>query len=130
MTRLTLPVVPLLALVGVGTADERAAIRVDPARAVARATRHMTGACLEDVNHEVYGGLYSQMVFGESFQEPPLPPPVRGFTALGGRWEVVDGVASVGGGPAPSWCPITRRSGTGRSRWRCSCPGRPAGWPG
>ena len=32
------------------------------------------GACLEDVNHEVYGGLYSQMVFGESFQEPPTPP--------------------------------------------------------
>jgi alpha-L-arabinofuranosidase len=29
-----------------------------------------TGACLEDVNHEVYGGLYSQMIFGESFQEP------------------------------------------------------------
>ena len=31
----------------------------------------MTGACLEDINHEVYGGLYSQMIFGESFQEPP-----------------------------------------------------------
>ena len=29
-----------------------------------------TGACLEDVNHEVYGGIYSQMIFGESFQEP------------------------------------------------------------
>src|SRR5258708_9358433 len=25
-----------------------------------------TGACLEDVNHEVYGGIYSQMIFGES----------------------------------------------------------------
>ncbi len=32
--------------------------------------RLLTGACLEDVNHEVYGGIYSQMVFGESFQEP------------------------------------------------------------
>jgi hypothetical protein len=30
----------------------------------------LTGACLEDVNHEVYGGIYSQMIFGESFQEP------------------------------------------------------------
>jgi hypothetical protein len=29
-----------------------------------------TGACLEDVNHEVYAGIYSQMIFGESFQEP------------------------------------------------------------
>jgi hypothetical protein len=26
---------------------------------------------LEDVNHEIYGGIYSQMVFGEAFQEPP-----------------------------------------------------------
>ena len=34
-------------------------------------SRHLTGACLEDVNHEVYGGIYSQMIFGESFQEPP-----------------------------------------------------------
>ena len=33
-------------------------------------TIYLTGACLEDVNHEVYGGLYSQMIFGESFQEP------------------------------------------------------------
>ena len=23
------------------------------------------------MNHEIYGGIYSQMVFGESFQEPP-----------------------------------------------------------
>jgi len=41
-----------------------------------RLTRTMTGACLEDVNHEVYGGIYSQMVFGESFQEPPLRSPI------------------------------------------------------
>jgi len=32
----------------------------------------LTGACIEDVNHEIYGGLYSQMIFGESFQEPAL----------------------------------------------------------
>lgn len=25
---------------------------------------------MEDVNHEIYGGLYSQMIFGESFAEP------------------------------------------------------------
>jgi hypothetical protein len=38
-----------------------------------RVSPYLTGACLEDVNHEVYGGLYSQMIFGESFQEPPAP---------------------------------------------------------
>jgi alpha-L-arabinofuranosidase len=32
----------------------------------------LTGACIEDVNHEIYGGIYSQMIFGESFQEVPM----------------------------------------------------------
>jgi len=32
----------------------------------------LTGACIEDVNHEIYGGLYSQLIFGESFQELPM----------------------------------------------------------
>ena len=39
-----------------------------------RLSRYLTGACIEDVNHEIYGGLYSQMIFGESFQEPPPGP--------------------------------------------------------
>lgn len=38
-----------------------------------------TGACLEDVNHEVYGGIYSQMIFGESFEEPPPSLAIEGF---------------------------------------------------
>src|SRR5947207_2144347 len=25
-------------------------------------SRFMTGACIEDVNHEIYGGVYSQMI--------------------------------------------------------------------
>jgi hypothetical protein len=82
-------------------AGNPATIRVDAGQTVCRVTLTMTGACLEDVNHEVYGGLYSQMVFGESFQEPPPPAPVKGFTAYGGPWEVRDGVASVGAGPGP-----------------------------
>ncbi len=54
-------------------------------------SRLLTGACIEDVNHEIYGGLYSQMVFGESFQEPPLLPRLKGFRVLGGRWQVRQG---------------------------------------
>ena len=38
-----------------------------------------TGACLEDVNHEVYGGIYSQMIFGESFEEPASSTPIENF---------------------------------------------------
>jgi hypothetical protein len=40
-----------------------------------------TGACLEDVNHEVYGGIYSQMIFGENFQEPSFA--IEGFKNFG-----------------------------------------------
>lgn len=55
-------------------------------------SRFLTGACIEDVNHEIYGGLYSQMVFGESFQEPaPVPDQLKGFRTLGGRWQVLQG---------------------------------------
>src|SRR5271166_5399707 len=56
---------------------------------------HLTGACIEDVNHEIYGGIYSQMLFGESFQEPPPAPAVTGFKTYGGRWVVGDGAVWV-----------------------------------
>ena len=46
-------------------------IEVQADRTLRPMSRLLTGACIEDVNHEIYGGIYSQMVFGESFQEPP-----------------------------------------------------------
>lgn len=51
----------------------------------------LTGACLEDVNHEVYGGIDSQMIFGESFAEPAPARPLKGLTAFGGTWTSEDG---------------------------------------
>ncbi len=45
-------------------------IRVDPSHATGAISPYLTGECIEDVNHEIYGGIYSQMIFGESFQEP------------------------------------------------------------
>ena len=30
----------------------------------------MNGAGIEELNHEIYGGLYSQLIHGESFEEP------------------------------------------------------------
>jgi hypothetical protein len=64
-------------------------------------SRFLTGACIEDVNHEVYGGIDSQMIFGESFAEPVPQVPLRGFTTYGGRWELKDGElrATAGDGP-------------------------------
>ncbi len=48
-----------------------AQIQINASRVINSVSPYLgTGACLEDVNHEVYGGIYSQMIFGESFQEP------------------------------------------------------------
>jgi hypothetical protein len=63
-------------------------------------SRFMTGACLEDVNHEVYGGIYSQMIFGESFQESAMAK-IKGFLVYGGSWNVVNGELSVVGANGP-----------------------------
>ncbi|MGA2255785.1 MAG: family 16 glycoside hydrolase, partial [Thermoguttaceae bacterium] len=64
-------------------------------------SRLLTGACIEDVNHEIYGGIYSQMIFGESFQEPPTAPaaPIKGFNAFGGNWRVRGEELQVSGSP-------------------------------
>ena len=83
-------------------ADEPATIRVHAGAVRNRVSRTMTGACLEDVNHEVYGGIYSQMIFGESFQEPPPASLVKHFRAFGGRWIVDKGVVSIDGGDGPN----------------------------
>lgn len=52
----------------------------------------LTGSCIEDVNHEIYGGLYDQKIFGESFEEPPAAAKFEGWTAYGGFWHM-DGAA-------------------------------------
>ncbi len=62
---------------------------------------YLTGACIEDVNHEIYGGLYSQMIFGESFQEPAYPQSLVGFTAYGGSWLPQNGVLQAAAGSGP-----------------------------
>jgi hypothetical protein len=60
----------LILLPAVALRAEDAEITVDPSHILAPVSPYLTGVCMEDVNHEIYGGLYSQMVFGESFQEP------------------------------------------------------------
>ncbi len=70
-------------------------IRVDASQVIGRVSRHLTGACIEDVNHEIYGGIYSQMIFGESFQEPALAPAITGFQIHGGRWLVSGGAVGI-----------------------------------
>src|SRR5256885_17138713 len=78
-----------------------ASIRIDVRAAGKPVSRLLAGACIEDVNHEIYGGIYSQMIFGESFQEPPSASPVTNFTVAGGEWTVADGELRGGAGPGP-----------------------------
>ena len=74
---------------------------------------YLTGACLEDVNHEIYGGLYSQMIFGESFQEPAPAEPLTGFSEYGGIWLVTNSaLLSINGtGPKLMDNNVTQSSG-------------------
>ena len=80
-------------------ADSAITIRAD--KVMNRITPWMTGSCIEDVNHEIYGGLYAQMIFGESFEEPPTTTPIPGWKVYGGQWstkgDVVNVEASDGG---------------------------------
>src|SRR2546423_8260186 len=61
---------------------QEATIRVRANDVLGRVSRTMTGACLEDVNHEAYGGLYSQMIFVKSFQKPTPRPAAKHLTAF------------------------------------------------
>jgi alpha-L-arabinofuranosidase-like protein len=79
--------------VAVGRTQE-ATILVHADQVLHQVSPYLMGACLEDVNHEVYGGIYSQMIFGESFQEP----------AAGNAAGAVSGM----------WSPIGRGTATGR----------------
>jgi len=63
-------------------------ITVDAAHIVNSITPLMYGSCIEDVNHEIYGGLYDQRLFGESFEEPAPSDRIAGWTAFGGSWHV------------------------------------------
>ena len=62
-----------------GALAQDAVIHIQADQVMHPVSRLLTGACIEDVNHEIYGGLYSQMIFGESFQEPAKTPGISGL---------------------------------------------------
>ena len=82
----------LLAFLAVSVASaEEATIRVDAQRVLHTLSPYLTGACIEDVNHEVYGGIDSQMIFGESFQEP-----CPGDDNVSGMWRPLQSGTALG----------------------------------
>jgi hypothetical protein len=83
-------------------AGQETRIRVRAARPGPKVSCQMTGVCIEDVNHEIYGGIYSQMVFGESFQEPPAAAiegavDPRGPGGISGMWRAARRGTATGG---------------------------------
>ena len=60
-------------------------LTVDAADVKARIPSLIYGAGEEDVNHEIYGGLYDQRIFGEGFEEPSLTN-VKDFTSYDNNW--------------------------------------------
>jgi hypothetical protein len=79
------------------------------------------------VNHEIYGGLYSQMIFGESFQEPPRSEPVKGFVAIDGQWSAKDGELTGGDGPGPKLVSVAPPMTAGEAGVEVYFPGGGAG---
>lgn len=70
-------------------------ITVNPDDVLGNVTPYLYGACMEDVNHEIYGGLYDQKIFGESFEEPIPSSTFDEFGIYEGEWGYSDGELSV-----------------------------------
>ena len=67
-------------------------LTVDASQVVCQVEPLIYGAGAEDVNHEIYGGLYDQKIFGEGFEEPAFCD-IKGFKAYDERWSVSSGMA-------------------------------------
>lgn len=71
-------------------------LTVDASSVVADISPLIYGAGTEDVNHEIYGGLYDQRIFGEGFEELAAMD-VRDFTAYDSPWAVTAGWVQLSG---------------------------------
>ena len=69
-------------------------LTVDAGKVLCHVEPLIYGAGAEDVNHEIYGGLYDQKIFGEGFEEPAIVD-IKGFKAYDEQWSVVSGMAQL-----------------------------------
>ncbi|MBQ9293743.1 MAG: DUF1080 domain-containing protein [Bacteroidaceae bacterium] len=91
ITRLVLSFL-LVSFVGMPVAAQT--LTVDASHVLCRIEPLIYGAGAEDVNHEIYGGLYDQKIFGEGFEEPAFCD-IKGFKAYDERWSVTSGMAQL-----------------------------------
>lgn len=88
-----------LALLAFNASAQQTKIVVDATKVLNKIPAKMYGSCIEDVNHEIYGGLYDQRLYGESFEEPAPPVTYQGWKTLKGQWTAVEGGIEVKAGP-------------------------------
>jgi hypothetical protein len=93
-------VIPCLALIGLliipnRTQAQNASIVVHADQVEHPLSRLLTGACIEDVNHEVCGGIDSQMIFSESFADP-APSSSKSTDSVSGSWRAFRRGSAVG----------------------------------
>lgn len=69
-------------------------LTVDASKVLCHIEPLIYGAGAEDVNHEIYGGLYDQKIFGEGFEEPASVN-IKGFKAYDEQWSIVSGMAQL-----------------------------------
>ena len=74
---------------------QEATISINASKVENKISPYLYGACIEDVNHEIYGGLYDQKIFGESFEEPVRGFTFDHFTAYEGYWQPQNGGVKI-----------------------------------
>ncbi|HEY3963941.1 MAG TPA: family 16 glycoside hydrolase [Planctomycetaceae bacterium] len=116
----------LICLTSSSRADD-VTIRLDARQPGRPVSRYLTGACIEDVNHEIYGGIYSQMLFGESFQEPPRLRPIAGFVAVDGQWRAAEGEVEGEPGSGPKLVSSVEKFSSGAAGVDVYLPGTTGG---
>ena len=84
----------LSAVAAIGLSASAQTLTVDASKVLCRIEPLIYGAGAEDVNHEIYGGLYDQKIFGEGFEEPAFCD-IKGFKAYDERWSVTSGMAQL-----------------------------------
>ena len=92
--KITCTVLSFLLLSFVGQPAVAQTLTVDASHVLSRIEPLIYGAGAEDVNHEIYGGLYDQKIFGEGFEEPAFCD-IKNFKAYDERWSVTSGMAQL-----------------------------------
>ena len=106
--------IAIMGIAGLSIAVQAQTIKVNVSQVENNISPYLYGSCIEDVNHEIYGGLYNQRIFGESFEEPASSGGIQNFLAIDGKWSLDEGIVHVNGydGAKLVYQPVDLQDGT------------------